>query len=280
VEALRAGGRHAGAARAGQSAGFCIKILSLPFVTGYVIRCVQFSTEAWTSVVEKALLARGDLIELAPERRPHARRAATNAVTAISQLWDQFQEVEDVMEQEFDRASACEQFLAKELGLDLARPDDQGMLRAFVDLSERPAPDAGGFEVRFGRWVVRLDDLGIFAAIRNAVVLGLAGHYWGGPTVAVPASAITAFAEMLWNVSRALGHVTPRQARILGLMGKFGGTVTADDLYSQPTEDGDLEWTKEKIVEELGHLQQVVTRGGVQKMVEKLADGRWVLNGV
>ena len=184
------------------------------------------------------------------------------------------------MEQQFDSESACQQYLARELGLDPATPNDKAMLEAFVGLSETHDSGGGGFEVRIGRWVVRLDDLGIFAAIRNALVVAAASAFWGGPVVAVPATTIVAAVEMLWNVSRALGRVTPRQARILGLMQKFGGTVTVDELASQPTEDGDLEWSKEKITEELVNLQQVVTKGGVRNMVEKLADGRWVLNGV
>lgn len=180
----------------------------------------------------------------------------------------------------FDTRTTCDAFLAEALGSG-TDPIDEACRSAFLDLCREPAPSPGGFEVTFGRWVIKFEDIGVFAAVRNAFIsLGSVNYVFRDLGAAGVAAVIFATVEVLVNVRRSLGHVTARQARILAIMKRAGEPVSIKEIACQPTEDGDLEWNAKTIESELKGMQQVLIRKGSLRVVDCLPDGRWFLNGI
>jgi hypothetical protein len=157
------------------------------------------------------------------------------------------------------------------------------MLSAFVNSCEEvsPNPTSTPFAVRLKHWVIRDEDLKVFSTIEKGVVTLAAAHFVAADLATGGlASLVMSLILLLRNIYRFTGRVSPHQARILAFMSRAGQPVSVEDVFRQPTKEGELEWTRETVTAELEGLKEVVTRDGVKKMVEQLKDGRWVLNGV
>jgi len=188
------------------------------------------------------------------------------------------------MSEEFQDRKACRTWLQQLLAIGGDADDiTQGVLDGLVDSCEEETapPSSSGFAVRIRRWVIRDEDLKLFAAIKDAIgPLAAAGFVLDSLPLAGIIAIVFALVQLLRNAYRTGAVVSVPQMQILTVLEHTKRPQTVDEILAQLPQCKDTPWDHEGVLKELQALKEVFTKNGKVAFVDVKSDGRWFLSGV
>lgn len=138
--------------------------------------------------------------------------------------------------------------------------------------SSTTSETSAGMAARFGRWVIRDEDIGFFNVLKNGLSLGAALSIGGSPAAPF-VGVIAALCQTSWNIYRNGVSLTPLQIRVLAELEKEKNGMSVNKITAQiSVQEAKISNAEvEKVLEE---LDRIPARSGLKSVVSKYK-GLW-----
>jgi hypothetical protein len=182
--------------------------------------------------------------------------------------------------QVFKKRQDCVAWLRANFGLDSASPVAEGALAGFADACEDTSRLGGVFEAQLGRWVIRDEDLKLFATVRDVITpMAAAGYVLSSLPAAGVTGVVLAVIDLLRKARRFGAWLTPPYAEIVAVLRAHSEPLTPVEILRE-LPHASPPWTEQMVGEALAGLREIATKNGPVVLVQQTHDGKWCLSGV
>ncbi len=187
-------------------------------------------------------------------------------------------------DQTFGKRQDCVNWLQTRLALDPVSAVGEGLLDGFAvtckDTCKDTGKDGGVFETQLNRWVIRDEDLNLFATVRDIIAPMAATEYvLSNEPAAVVTGVVLAVIDLLRKAKRYGAWLNPPHAEIVAVLKKRREPLTPGEILRE-LPSAKPPWTEQMVQDLLEELSEIVTNNGVVALVRKTRDGKWCLSGV